>query len=353
MSEQNIRYMQECLNLAKLGFGSVAPNPLVGAIIVKDKKIIGRGYHQRHGQAHAEVNAINSVIDKDLLSGSCLYVNLEPCSHFGKTPPCADLLIRSKIKKVFIANLDPNPLVAGSGVSKLKAAGIDVEIGILEKEAYQLNRRFFSFHQKKRPFIILKWAQSEDGFIGRENEKTQISSPETSKLVHSWRAQEAAIMVGTNTVLCDNPKLNVRYVLGNNPIRVVIDRKLKIPTNFNIYDKTQKTLIYCEQPNEQFQSNIEFRSYTKNESDLNPILSDLYFQNIQSLFVEGGAKLLQSFIKQGYYDEVRIIQSKIKLFSGIKAPEGYDLKFNTNKVTVISTQHDQIFYYSNPAAKPL
>src|ERR1051326_7252758 len=238
------KYMKRCLELAEKGFGKVAPNPMVGSVIVCDNKIIGEGHHKKFGEAHAEVNAINSVKDKSLLKKSTLYVNLEPCSHFGKTAPCADLIIRYKIKYVVIGSIDTNPLVAGRGIQKLVSVGIDVMVGILEDECKELNKRFFTFYEKKQPYIILKWAETADGFIGIKNERLKITTEKANKVVHQWRSEEQVIMVGTNTALCDNPKLTTRLVKGKNPLRVVVDEKLNIPYKFHLLDKKIPTIVF-------------------------------------------------------------------------------------------------------------
>ncbi|HRS53852.1 MAG TPA: bifunctional diaminohydroxyphosphoribosylaminopyrimidine deaminase/5-amino-6-(5-phosphoribosylamino)uracil reductase RibD, partial [Bacteroidales bacterium] len=249
-------YIRRCFDLARLGMGKVAPNPMVGCVIVNGNKIIGEGYHQEYGGYHAEVNAINSVIDKDLLKTAVLYVNLEPCAHYGKTPPCTDLIISSQIPKVVISNVDPFEKVAGKGINKLRAAGISVIVGVLKQDGKELNKRFFTFCEQKRPYIILKWAQSLDGFIDKErnsNEKlkgpTWITGDFFKKVVHKWRAEEQAIMVGTNTAINDNPKLTVREVPGKNPLRIVIDRVLKLPHNLNLFDSSTPTLVLTEQKN--------------------------------------------------------------------------------------------------------
>ena len=237
--------MRRALELAENGRGQVSPNPLVGCVIEHHGKIIGEGWHQKYGEAHAEVNAVNSVKDKSLLKEACVYVSLEPCAHFGKTPPCADLLVENQVKKVVICNTDPNPLVAGKGIVKLREAGIEVETGILEKEGLELNKRFFHYLEKKRPYIILKWAETADGFIARKNfDSKWISNTLSRKLVHKWRTEEDAILVGTNTALYDNPQLNARDWTGNNPVRIVIDRHLKLPADLHLFDEQIPTICY-------------------------------------------------------------------------------------------------------------
>lgn len=314
--------MQECINLAKKGFGKVAPNPMVGSVIVHENKIIGKGYHKSFGEAHAEVNAINSVKDKSLLKKSVLYVNLEPCSHFGKTPPCADFIIKNQIKYVVIGTIDPNPLISGNGIRKLFSAGCDVKIGVLEERCMILNERFFTFHKKKRPYIILKWAETQDKFIGTLHSRLQISGYRANKLVHQWRSEEQAVMIGTNTALTDNPKLTVRLRKGKNPLRIVIDKSLRIPAWYNLLDKQVPTLIFTASKKTSTQ-NLQYINIDFNKDILQQILKKLYEQNIQSVIVEGGAKLLNSFIAENLWDEARIFTSSRKLNQkdGIVAPQ--------------------------------
>ena len=317
--------MQRCLEIAIKGFGNVAPNPMVGCVIVYDQKIIGEGYHQQFGQAHAEVNAINSVENKELLKKATLYVNLEPCSHFGKTPPCADLIIKNKIPNVVIGNTDPFSEVNGRGIEKLTKAGINVQEGVLEDKCKKLNVRFFTFHEKKRPYVILKWAQTADGFIDlkrtEENpgKALQISSAESRKLVHKWRSQEQAIMVGSNTALLDNPQLTVREWQGRNPLRITIDKWLRIPKHYNLFDKSTATLIFTavDEPSE---TNLEFVKIDFDQSPVPQILNELYKRSIQSLLVEGGEQLLTSFIESGLWDEARVFISDKKIEKGVNAP---------------------------------
>lgn len=320
MTEAHQQYMQRCFQLAALGLGKVAPNPLVGSVVVYNNSIIGEGYHQQYGQAHAEVNAIASVKNKNLLKHATLYVNLEPCSHFGKTPPCADLIIRHQIPQVVICNKDPNPLVAGKGIAKLEAAGIQVIKGVLEKEGWWLNRRFFTFHTEKRPYIILKWAQSTDGFITKGNDKQYwITGDTAKKLSHQWRSEEQAILVGTQTVLTDNPQLNNRYFNNaQQPLRVVIDKNLIIPESSFVLDNTQPTLVFNAIKNLQ----AENTSYIKINFDnsVSEMLAVLYNRNIQSLIVEGGAKTLNTFIQQNAWHEARILTGNIAFEQGIAAP---------------------------------
>ena len=337
-------FMQRALDLAALGEGNVAPNPLVGCVITYNDKIIGEGYHQKYGQAHAEVNAINSVFDKNLLKNSTFYVSLEPCSHFGKTPPCADLLIKYQPKKVVICNLDSNPLVTGKGIEKLKNAGIEVINGVLEAQGKFINRRFFTFMEKKRPYIFLKWAQTSDGFVAHSNEKTQISNPHTRPHTHKWRTHEAAIMVGTNTAKIDNPRLDVRFWAGNNPIRIFIDKNLSISPESHLLDQKIPTLCYNLLKNET-KENLTFISLKENdfsENFLENILEDLYKRKIQSVMVEGGTALLNTFLEKNIWDEIAIFQSKKQFFEGTKAP-----KLNISPNKIIPIQEDNLLHYFN------
>lgn len=305
--------------MAEKGFGQVSPNPMVGCLIVHNGEIIGSGYHKEYGGPHAEVNAINNIKDSSLLKVSTAYVSLEPCSHFGKTPPCADLLIKAGIKKVVIGSLDPNPLVAGQGMEKLIQAGIKVEYSVLENECKKLNKRFFTFINKKRPFIILKWAESADGYIGSEDTK-QISGLAAQKRLHKWRSEEDAFLVGTNTLLLDNPQLNTRLWKGKNPIRVAIDFELKSENkHLKFYDQSQRSIILNGVKNES-SNGIEFIKIS--DTKIETIVNALYQCKISSVLIEGGSQLLNSFIEANIYDEIRILKSKkLMLINGIKAPK--------------------------------
>ncbi|HEX6226701.1 MAG TPA: bifunctional diaminohydroxyphosphoribosylaminopyrimidine deaminase/5-amino-6-(5-phosphoribosylamino)uracil reductase RibD [Chryseolinea sp.] len=312
-------FMARAMDLASLGLGKVSPNPLVGSVIVHDGKIVGEGWHKKYGEPHAEVNAVNSVGDKTVLKDSTVYVTLEPCSHFGKTPPCADLLIASNVKKVVVANLDPNPLVNGSGLQKLRASGIEVITGILDKKGRELNKRFFTFIEKQRPYIVLKWAESSDGFIARKNFDSKWISDEFSRqLVHKWRTEEDALLVGMRTAQHDNPQLNVRDWSGRNPVRVVIDRFLKLSPKLNLFDGSQKTLCYNVLKHEE-RDNVSLIRIDENDF-LTQLVHDLYKQKIQTVIVEGGAATLQAFIDAGTWDEARIFVSPQTFEHGIKAP---------------------------------
>lgn len=313
--------MSRCLQLAELGAGNVAPNPMVGAVLVYKDKIIGEGYHQKYGEAHAEVNCINAVneADRGLIEKSTLYVSLEPCSHFGKTPPCSDLIIQNKIPKVVIGCQDIYKEVYGKGILKLQNAGVEVITGILEKECIELNKRFFTFHQKFRPYIILKWAQSLDGIIGNKGQRMLISNDYSNRLVHKWRSEEAGILIGTNTTLHDNPFLTVRLWEGKNPVRIVIDKKLVLPTSLHIFNEEAKTIVYNASKNS-IEENLVFIKF-ENENFIDEIVQSLFEMNIQSVMIEGGAKTLQSFINSGLWDEARVVTNEtVTANHGISAP---------------------------------
>lgn len=323
MMNQHDKYMHRCLELAVRGLGKVAPNPMVGCVIVGETGIIGEGYHDTFGGPHAEINAINSVDNKTSLKGSTLYVNLEPCGHHGKTPPCTDTIVAAGIKKVVIGCIDPNPMVKGKGIEKLKAAGIEVEVGPLEKDCMEVNKRFFTYHERKRPYIILKWAQTSDGFIDKkrtkDEERAKITQDEIQIMVHLWRTQEQAIMVGTHTIIMDNPHLTARRVSGTSPMRVVLDRSLKIPKTSNIFDKEAQTLIFTEQQ-APANNGVEYSNVAFDGKLLNSMLTELYNRHIQSVIVEGGEKLLKSFIEKDLWDEAKVIYSSKTLGDGVHAP---------------------------------
>lgn len=312
-------YMRRALDLALNGCGNVSPNPLVGCVIVHEGKIIGEGWHKKYGSAHAEVNAIEDVIDKALLRESTLYVNLEPCSHTGKTPPCADMIIREGLQKVVIANKDINPLVAGGGIRKLRDAGISVITDVLKNEGLNLNRRFFTYMEKKRPHIILKWAETSDGFIVRKNNDSKwISDDYSRQLVHKWRAEEDAVLVASGTAWYDNPSLNVRDWTGRDPVRIVIDRYLKLGANQHLFDRKQKTICYnlIKEDSDQNLSYIRL----ENKNFLESMVENLFQQKIQSVIIEGGGQLLNSFIKANLWDEARIFVSPQRFEQGVSAP---------------------------------
>jgi diaminohydroxyphosphoribosylaminopyrimidine deaminase / 5-amino-6-(5-phosphoribosylamino)uracil reductase len=313
--------MQRCLYLAAKGIGHVAPNPIVGCVIVYEDRIIGEGYHQQYGGPHAEVNAINSVVDESLLRHSTLYVNLEPCSHYGKTPPCANLIIAKKIPRVVIGSYDPNPLVAGKGIQLLRENGVEVITEVLKDESDFLNRRFFTFHTKKRPYIILKWAQSADGFIAPDGNKPYwLTNDVSKKLVHQWRSEEPGIMVGYNTVMIDDPELTVRLVKGKNPVRITLDRDMTLmPRERKILDMKTQTYVF----NAKDTLATSYIAWFKIDFDgdvIAQVLTKLHESNIQSVIVEGGAKLLNSFILSNRWDEARIFYTPSQLGNGLKAP---------------------------------
>jgi diaminohydroxyphosphoribosylaminopyrimidine deaminase/5-amino-6-(5-phosphoribosylamino)uracil reductase len=394
-------YMQYALELARLGRGSVSPNPLVGAVLVHQDRIIGAGYHARYGQAHAEVAAFEAAEQQleragksqaqiaEILRASTLYVTLEPCAHFGKTPPCADLVVRKQVKKVVVATLDDNPLVGGKGIARIRQAGIEVEIGVEAQAARWQNRRFFKMITQKKPYLILKWAQSKDGFLApaaqKKSERLQISSAFSRYMVHEWRAQEDAILVGKNTALYDNPALDVRYAKGKNPLRVVLDRKCELPPDLKIFDGNVPTIVYhdlqYDYPNDtkkifdfieknkpfsiqiaalpllSFERKDKVFENTKNQTqkiaDLEKekkawqaILDDLGERKVQSVLVEGGAQILNSLITTGLADEIRLFEAAhLRLGSGIAAPTWADLKgFDLKEEYTFSNEKLYVFY---------
>lgn len=322
------KFINRCIQLAQNGLGRTYPNPVVGSVIVYDNVIIGEGWHKKAGEAHAEVNAVNSVKEKKLLSRSTIYVSLEPCSHYGKTPPCTNLIIDSGIKKVVIGTVDPFSEVAGKGIKKLMDAGCEVRVGVLEPQCRELNKRFFTFHTKQRPYIILKWAQSKDNFLAPLPQGNSVRKPVwitnsySRQLVHKWRTQEQAIMVGTNTAVADNPKLDTRLWQGESPVRVVLDRKLRIPEASHLFDNTIKTLILTEKPcSERSSKNVIFESLDFEGDIPVQICNILYRHKIQSVIIEGGRQTLQTFIDGGMWDEARIFTGKPDFKEGIMAPE--------------------------------
>lgn len=332
--------MGRCLELAEQGLGFVAPNPMVGCLLEYQGQIVAEGFHRRYGSEHAEVDALKGVEDPKILAQGTLYVSLEPCSHFGKTPPCAEFLVRKGIRKVVVATLDPNPKVSGEGVAYLKNNGVEVEVGMLSTEAKELNKRFFTFHENARPYVILKWAETADGFIAKEDYTSKwISSEASRKLVHRWRAEESAVLVGTHTVIHDNPSLTARgesNVDGSrDPIRIVIDRSLKIPTSFSIFDERAKTILYNEIENYDYPPatlvKIDF------SRDIIPqILSDLHSRKVLSVIVEGGAATLSSFLAVDTWDEARVFVGRQNFSKGIKAPK-LSIKPNCEKTIDVDT----------------
>ena len=327
-------YMHRCLELAQLGAISVAPNPMVGAVLVYENKIIGEGYHQKYGEAHAEPNCIASVKEEDehLIRQSALFVSLEPCAHFGKTPPCVDLIIQKKIPRVIVGCRDPFVEVNGKGIEKLKAAGIEVELGILEDECKELNKRFFTFHTQHRPYVILKWAQTLDSKIANEDySRVLISGEATNRLVHKWRSEEMAIAIGTNTALFDDPELTTRLAPGKNPVRIVVDTDLRLPKSLKLFNSKTPTIVFNTKEHNLPLENISVRELKETEvgyyqvtEDVNLVhqmINALYKMNIQSVLIEGGSYLLQSFIDDGVWDEARIITNEqLSIGAGLPAP---------------------------------
>jgi len=324
-------FMSCCLDLARLGLGGTVPNPMVGSVIVHEGAIIGEGYHRHYGGPHAEVNAVNSVKDASLLPLATLYVNLEPCSHTGKTPPCADMIVKSGIRRVVIGTPDPNPLVAGNGIRKLEHAGIQVIRNILTEKCQYLNRRFFTYFTNKRPFVILKWAQTMDGFIdivrknGDPPGPNWISNDISRMIVHEWRSEEQAILVGTNTALLDNPKLNVREWPGKSPVRLVIDRTLRLPNSLHLFDNSYKTVVFNEVIDRQ-ENETRYKQLDFSQDIIPQMMGWLYSQGVQSLLVEGGRQLLDAFIKSGCWDESRVFTGMKNFGSGIAAPAITDIE---------------------------
>jgi diaminohydroxyphosphoribosylaminopyrimidine deaminase/5-amino-6-(5-phosphoribosylamino)uracil reductase len=317
--EKHELYMRRALELAEMGRGRVSPNPLVGCVIIVDDEIIGEGYHERYGRPHAEANAVAAVRNPDLLEKATVYVTLEPCAHVGKTPPCADMLVSKKVREVIIAAVDSNPLVRGKGIAKLRDAGISVTTGVLEKEARSQNRRFFTQIEKKRPYILLKWAQTRDGFVARSDYDSKwISNIHSRQLVHRWRAEEDAVLVGTKTAHYDNPRLNVRDWSGRDPLRIVIDKQLTLDPNGHLFDRTQPTICY-NLIKEEVQQNLHFVKLTP-DFQVGDLLADLHSRKIQSVLVEGGSILLQHFISQDLWDEARVFTGDVAFGSGIPSP---------------------------------
>lgn len=348
--------MKRCLELALLGAGHVAPNPMVGAVLVFDERIIGEGYHERYGEAHAEVNCIRSVRPEDLalIGRSTMYVSLEPCAHHGKTPPCADLIIKMNIPRVVVGCRDPFKEVNGKGIEKLLAAGITVDQGVLEEECIYLNRRFFTFNVHHRPWILLKWAQSANGKIATYGGRTLISNEYTNRLVHKWRSEEASILVGTNTALSDDPELTARLWNGPDPVRLVVDKKLRLPRHLKIFDGKVRTIVFNAARHDMGEaSGLEapgsgspgYYQLAEDSNLVHQLVIALYQLKIQSVLVEGGAKLLQSFIDEGYWDEARIITNKsMQIPDGLAAPE-----LGASRLLLTEERFsDTIQFYGNP-----
>ena len=344
---QDTIYMNRCIELALYGRGNVAPNPLVGAVIVVDNEIIAEGFHQKYGDAHAEVNAIAKITDKEILKKATIYINLEPCAHYGKTPPCAALLVACNFKRVVIGMLDPNPLVSGKGLKLLSEANISTTVGILESECIQLNVRFITFQTKKRPYVLLKWAQTSDGFIDRERSIQQersinwISHPTTQTFTHQWRSHEQAILVGWKTILSDNSSLTTRAFIGNSPLRIVIDPELKAPQDSTIY--LDELPVYILNRKISDASNKKKFIQLK-ELTADTILDTLFKLNITSVIIEGGKFTLEKFIQSNLWDEARIIVGKNKFHQGLTAPKLLQTPFKEMKI-----ETDRILFYSNLA----
>ena len=334
-------YINRCIELAKKATGKTYPNPLVGAVIVHEGKIIGEGFHQKAGENHAEINAINSVENPELLPESTIYVSLEPCAHFGKTPPCSLKLKEIGFKKVVIGAMDSHDKVNGKGKKILQDAGIETISGILEEECRELNKRFFTFHEKKRPYILLKWAESNDGFIDKDFKPTKISNELASQFVHQIRSEEHAILVGSQTAMNDNPSLTTRLIEGRNPVRILIDFDLKVPRDFKIYNNEAPTLVF-NQEKEGDEGNVKFIKISK-ENFLEDLLQKLYENQIQSILVEGGSRTLQTFIDANLWDETIIIKNKnLTLENGTKAP-----KFDGKLVEEKYFRENKLSFYKN------
>lgn len=340
--------MSRCLELAKNSLGKTYPNPLVGCVIVWNDQIIGEGWHQKAGKAHAEVNAIYSVKDPEKLKEATLYVNLEPCSHHGKTPPCSDLILEKGIKKVVIGSVDPNPQVAGQGIKKLEQACETVIVGVLEEECEKINKRFFTFQRAQRPYVILKWAETQDGFIAPKDQvvgkPVWITNPYSKQLAHKWRTEEQGILVGLHTALKDNPQLNSRLWKGNDPTRILIDPHLESISssrNLHLTDHSIKTIIFCENPPKN-EKNLFFERINFKEDTIPQILKHLYNHNIQSLIVEGGRETLQFFIASNLWDEARIFTGSSYFKNGIAAPA-----FHQTPVKTYALEQDILNIYQN------
>ncbi|WP_419868753.1 bifunctional diaminohydroxyphosphoribosylaminopyrimidine deaminase/5-amino-6-(5-phosphoribosylamino)uracil reductase RibD [Chryseobacterium sp. CT-SW4] len=336
-------YIKRCIELAEKALGKTYPNPLVGSVIVYDDKIIGEGYHHKAGENHAEINAINSVKNPELIPESTIYVSLEPCAHYGKTPPCALKIKELGFKKVVIGAMDSHDKVNGKGKKIIQDAGIEVISGILEKECTLLNKRFFTYHEKKRPYIILKWAQSADGFLDKDFKPTSISNRLANQFVHQLRANEHAILVGTQTALNDNPSLTVRNIEGTNPVRVLIDLDLKVPADYNLYSQEARTLVF-NTIKEGTENHIHFIKIER-ENFLPSLMNGLYKEQIQSIIIEGGSYTLQQFINAGLWDEALIIKNEnLKLGNGTKAPS-----FDYQPLRTQDFRDNTIQFYQNPA----
>ncbi|MCK5908059.1 MAG: bifunctional diaminohydroxyphosphoribosylaminopyrimidine deaminase/5-amino-6-(5-phosphoribosylamino)uracil reductase RibD [Flavobacteriales bacterium] len=347
MSEHEV-YMKRSLELAQNGFGTTCPNPMVGAVIVHNNIIIGEGWHRKAGEPHAEPNAINSVENPELLKESTIYVSLEPCSHFGKTPPCTDLILEKEIPNIVIGIMDPFAKVCGNGINKLKQHGRNVTVGVLEKECEDINNRFFTFQKENRPYIILKWAETKDGFIdiirdeNSENKPTWISNKYSQQLVHKWRSEEDAILVGTNTVIKDNPKLNTRSWTGKSPTRVVIDRTLRIPADYSLFDDSVKTRVITKSKKENTANTFYEIVNFSTETFVNDMMKVLVKHQIQSIIIEGGNKTLQTFIDSNIWDEARIFTGQNTFSNGVSAP-----KIEGGLISEQDIEGDKLRFFSN------
>lgn len=343
--------MLRCIELGEKALGSAAPNPMVGCVITNNNKIIGEGFTSIYGGPHAEVNAINSVADKSLLREATLYVTLEPCSHYGKTPPCAELIIKHNLKKVIIGTRDPNKKVAGQGIRKLKEAGCEVVLGILEDECRKHHRRFLTYHEKHRPYILLKWAETKDGFIAPADEKRNvrpqpywISNSYARQRVHQWRSEVQAILIGTNTALKDNPKLDVRKWKGRSPTRIIIDKVVKLPNDLHIFDNSISTIVLTQEKDKsKYFEGIQYEIIDFKKDVAKEICRVLFEKNISSVLIEGGSATLATFLDAGLWDEARIITSENNFGSGIKAPKLSGILVNTEIIadnTINTFLHD-------------
>ncbi len=351
------QYMQRCIELARKSAGSVAPNPMVGAVLLYNGRIIGEGWHQQYGEAHAEVNCIRQAIEKghsDLISQSTIYVSLEPCAHFGKTPPCSDLIIKHKIPKVVIGCRDPFKEVDGKGIEKLKAAGVQVIVDVLKDKCIDLNKRFFTYHLQQRPYIILKWAQTKNGMIAPLNspgkgtsdsthQRLLISNEFSNRLVHQWRSEEASILVGTNTALLDDPQLTNRYWPGKQPVRLVLDKQLRLPGRLKLFNDNSRTVVFNSIKNSE-EGHVQYYQLPADADTVPALLNALYQLNINSVIVEGGAQLLQSFIAAGLWDEARIITNEqLTVDNGLAAPQ----LINALQTEQQMMGTDRIVFYNN------
>jgi diaminohydroxyphosphoribosylaminopyrimidine deaminase / 5-amino-6-(5-phosphoribosylamino)uracil reductase len=349
------KYMNRCLDLAGIGMGNTSPNPMVGCVIVCDGKIIGEGYHRQVGGPHAEINAIAAVHDKQLLKNANLYVNLEPCSHYGRTPPCVDAIIAHGIPRVVVGAVDPHPSVSGRGISILEEAGVNITAGIMEDACRELNKRFYTFYEKKRPYIMFKWAQTADGFIAPEEDEQECGRPfwitnETDRLlVHKWRTEEMAIMVGTNTACKDNPCLNCRNWTGKSPLRVVLDKNLRMKETLNLFDQKTPTLIFNEKKNAE-KNNLGYIKVKFDKNLLNSVLNVLFEKQIISVMIEGGAYLINSFLEADLWDEARVFINNKEMFNGCKAPVIRNQPIITERLdaSVLEIYRNKVYFVSSP-----